>query len=166
MKVSTQTPDDGGDSNACTPPPVPQGSTYTSCYCEENIYLLVEQLCAQADQPAARWAELWDVYVVFVSNDQKTVRIQLPPLCTSDPVLFATGPELTSFHRRSHYGIRKRGMMSWCGITMSYWSSVPNLLAAALRAAGNRRQNGLPWKPACTTMTVGYPCLATGKART
>ena len=67
-----------------TPPAVPSTHIYTSCYCEENIYLLAEaftqqpgvkhehddnQVETETEAPAQRW----DPYVVFVSNDQKSV---------------------------------------------------------------------------------------------
>ena len=51
------------------PPPLSENLTYTSCYCEENIYLLAEQF---------EEIEEWEVYVVFVSNDSKTVSIFVP----------------------------------------------------------------------------------------
>ena len=51
------------------PPPLPENLTYTSCYCEENIYLLAEQF---------EETEGWEVYVVFISNDSKTVSLFVP----------------------------------------------------------------------------------------
>ena len=50
------------------PPALPADSVYTSCYCEENVYLL-----AQALSTDPRVVERRDVYVVFVSNENKTV---------------------------------------------------------------------------------------------
>ena len=62
-----------GDNAVDDPPPVPHDHVYTSCYCEENIYLLAQHFYAEAENHEARpWP--WDVYVVFISNDQKTVR--------------------------------------------------------------------------------------------
>ena len=59
------------DRDPLSPPPLPQDSVYTSCYCEENIYLLAESFCDGARCVVPDW----DVYAVFVSNDQKTVRV-------------------------------------------------------------------------------------------
>lgn len=49
-------------------PVLPDDSIYTSCYCEENVYLLAQ---AFYDQPSVR--EAWDIFVVFISNHSKTV---------------------------------------------------------------------------------------------
>jgi hypothetical protein len=40
---------------------------YTSCYCEENVYLASQTLVASASQ------SLQDIYVVIISNSTKTV---------------------------------------------------------------------------------------------
>ncbi|KZT11633.1 uncharacterized protein LAESUDRAFT_720886 [Laetiporus sulphureus 93-53] len=55
-----------------SPPPLPPDSVYTSCYCEENIYLLAQAFAAQAEADSG-WS--WDAYVVFISNDGKTVAL-------------------------------------------------------------------------------------------
>lgn len=75
------------------PPPFPVPAQYTSCYCEENIYLLTQHLASQlasvnlsasniARQQRARFAPngsravfvpIWDVHVVLMSNVGKTV---------------------------------------------------------------------------------------------
>ena len=60
------------------PPPLPENLTYTSCYCEENIYLLAEQF---------EETEGWEVYVVFVSNDSKTVSLFVPIVQASSCML-------------------------------------------------------------------------------
>lgn len=49
-------------------PMLPVDSIYTSCYCEENIYLLAQ---AFYEQPSLRAA--WEIFVVFISNHTKTV---------------------------------------------------------------------------------------------
>lgn len=49
-------------------PPLPPESSYTRCYCEENIYLLCKAFSARPEI-----LEFWSVYVVFISNENKTV---------------------------------------------------------------------------------------------
>ena len=49
------------------PSPLPTTHVYTSCYCEENIFLLADAL-TQRPEPAGGTA--WDAYAVFVSNDR------------------------------------------------------------------------------------------------
>eukprot|EP00249_Psilotum_nudum_P009363 c21883_g1_i1 orf=170-517(+) len=45
--------------------------TYTSCYCEENVYLLCKQLCTnRSTEP-----DLSDLFVVFISNENMQVPI-------------------------------------------------------------------------------------------
>lgn len=56
------------------PPSLPPDSVYTSCYCEENIYLLCRALL---QTPSV--TELWDIFVVFISNANKAVGIRLWP---------------------------------------------------------------------------------------
>jgi len=60
------------NSTQSSPPALPCDHVYTSCYCEENVYLL-----AQAFSTRAGLLELseWDIYVIFVSNEQKTVAL-------------------------------------------------------------------------------------------
>ncbi|RPD59122.1 hypothetical protein L227DRAFT_576350 [Lentinus tigrinus ALCF2SS1-6] len=57
------------------PLPLPPAAVYTSCYCEENIYLLAQTFVQAASAPgrAKPWA--WEIYVVFVSNGRKTVAL-------------------------------------------------------------------------------------------
>jgi hypothetical protein len=55
------------------PPPLPPNSTYTHCYCEENVYLLAESLVARDDPE-------WAAYAVFISNPSQSVR---PPTMQS-----------------------------------------------------------------------------------
>ncbi|KAG2147116.1 N-terminal glutamine amidase-domain-containing protein [Suillus cothurnatus] len=50
--------------------PKPLDSPYTSCYCEENIYLLVRRFLEQADVKAT-----WDIFAVIISNVTKTVAL-------------------------------------------------------------------------------------------
>ena len=50
------------------PPPLPSNSTYTSCWCEENIYLLCQNFVE--DQSLK---DLWEMFAVFISNSDKTV---------------------------------------------------------------------------------------------
>ena len=71
-----------GDNGFDDPPHVPSDHVYTSCYCEENVYLLAQRFCNEASEHDEDWP--WDVYVVFISNDQKTVRfiLGLASCCT------------------------------------------------------------------------------------
>ncbi|KAF8959078.1 N-terminal glutamine amidase-domain-containing protein [Flammula alnicola] len=52
------------------PPPLPPKSIYTSCYCEENVYLLCQSFL---QDPSLK--DEWDVFVVFISNLNKTVAL-------------------------------------------------------------------------------------------
>lgn len=53
---------------SCVPyPAVPLQASYTSCYCEENIYLLAASFLETPD-----FRESWDLSVVFISNHTKT----------------------------------------------------------------------------------------------
>ncbi|KAI0060807.1 hypothetical protein BV25DRAFT_1788462, partial [Artomyces pyxidatus] len=49
---------------------LPDGSSYTRCYCEENIFLLARVFHAR---DAVR--DAWDVFVVFISNHAKSVAL-------------------------------------------------------------------------------------------
>ncbi|KAF8868286.1 N-terminal glutamine amidase-domain-containing protein, partial [Gymnopilus junonius] len=49
---------------------LPPDSVYTSCYCEENIYLLSKSFFDDEEMRS-----LWEIYVIFVSNDNKTVAL-------------------------------------------------------------------------------------------
>jgi len=51
-------------------PPLPPESVYTRCYCEENIYLLCKALSSRPEI-----LEAWGIYVVLVSNENKTVAL-------------------------------------------------------------------------------------------
>lgn len=60
-----------------SPPPLPPDSVYTSCYCEENIYLLAQAFTQLSDTDSTaddRGPWPWQIYVVFISNGGKTVR--------------------------------------------------------------------------------------------
>ena len=54
-------------------PTVPPHASYTSCYCEENIYLLAASFFALPD-----FRKSWDLTVVFISNQSKTASDPLP----------------------------------------------------------------------------------------
>ena len=56
-------------------PAVPSRASYTSCYCEENIYLLAASFLEKPDLH-----ESWDLTVVFISNCTKTVSDSSPRL--------------------------------------------------------------------------------------
>ncbi|KAF9246118.1 N-terminal glutamine amidase-domain-containing protein [Melanogaster broomeanus] len=45
-------------------------SIYTSCYCEENIYLLVKRFLTPPEN-----RQKWDVFAVFISNPTRTVAL-------------------------------------------------------------------------------------------
>lgn len=52
------------------PPALPQQSPYTSCYCEENVYLLCQTFLTN-EQVSSEW----DIFGVFISNPSKTVAL-------------------------------------------------------------------------------------------
>jgi hypothetical protein len=64
--VSNRTPE--MDVPLLVPPIVPERAVYTSCYCEENVFLLAKAFLADASI-----TEIWDISVVFISNETKTV---------------------------------------------------------------------------------------------
>ncbi|KAI0086626.1 hypothetical protein BDY19DRAFT_959467 [Irpex rosettiformis] len=71
----TEDPVAGMQRTLRTPPPqpprLPINYTYTSQYCEENVYLLAD--CFHQTQSTTTTREWpWTVYVVFISNDDKT----------------------------------------------------------------------------------------------
>ncbi|KAG5728313.1 Protein N-terminal glutamine amidohydrolase [Termitomyces sp. T112] len=51
------------------PPPLPK-TPYTSCYCEENIYLLAQAFLGNPDV-----SRHWEIFVVFISNSSKSVAL-------------------------------------------------------------------------------------------
>jgi len=53
------------------PPILPETPVYTSCWCEENIYLLGKHLI---DSGGEDFVANWDAFVVFISNADKSVR--------------------------------------------------------------------------------------------
>ena len=55
------------------PPPLPQDHVYTRCYCEENVFLLARTFLSGSWRKRESLGRLWDVFVVFVSNETKTV---------------------------------------------------------------------------------------------
>ena len=56
------------------PLPLPSNAVYTSCYCEENIYLLAQTFAGAVNAAGRASPGPWEIYVVFVSNGGKTVR--------------------------------------------------------------------------------------------
>ena len=73
---------------AVIPTPLPPDSTYTSCYCEENIYLLCKTLLEDEEL-----GKLWEPYVVFISNTSKMVGIVF---WEGSPSLIPTGSTLAA----------------------------------------------------------------------
>lgn len=55
-----------------TPPDLPANCIYTSCYCEENVYLLCREFLGRKEV-----CERWEVWAVFISNENKTVSFPL-----------------------------------------------------------------------------------------
>lgn len=55
--------------SAPSPPPFLPDNPYTSNYCEENIYHLADIFLKQSSV-----TDVWDVFVVFISNEHKAVR--------------------------------------------------------------------------------------------
>lgn len=53
-----------------TPPTIPQSVVYTPYYCEENVYVLAQELLQDPKVTLD-----WNIFVVFVSNPSKTVRL-------------------------------------------------------------------------------------------
>ncbi|KIK59835.1 hypothetical protein GYMLUDRAFT_661749 [Collybiopsis luxurians FD-317 M1] len=53
-----------------TPPALPQDAVYTSHYCEENVYLLIQSFF---HNPSI--SEIWDIFAVFISNHARTVAL-------------------------------------------------------------------------------------------
>ncbi|KAJ3814832.1 N-terminal glutamine amidase-domain-containing protein [Lentinula lateritia] len=49
------------------PPDLPQDAAYTSHWCEENVYLLIQSFSRDSSL-----SEDWDVFAVFISNHSKT----------------------------------------------------------------------------------------------
>ncbi|KAJ3906422.1 N-terminal glutamine amidase-domain-containing protein [Lentinula edodes] len=49
------------------PPDLPQDAAYTSHWCEENVYLLIQSFSRNSSL-----SEDWDVFAVFISNHSKT----------------------------------------------------------------------------------------------
>jgi len=68
-----------------TPPSIPPDAVYTSCYCEENIYLLAQTFSEDPDIVGT-----WDIFVVFISNYNRTVR---------PPPYGCMGSTILVFHR-------------------------------------------------------------------
>jgi hypothetical protein len=50
------------------PPDLPQDAVYTSCYCEENVYLLCQRFLSLPNI-----TENWHIWTVFISNVDKKV---------------------------------------------------------------------------------------------
>ncbi|PWN26493.1 hypothetical protein BDZ90DRAFT_39991 [Jaminaea rosea] len=67
-------------SSSCPPQPFdwPKSSQYCACYCEENAYLLAQSLLRKVERRHGKErvdaeGRKWDVWVVVVSNQGKTV---------------------------------------------------------------------------------------------
>jgi len=54
--------------NDMIPPPLPSNNIYTSCWCEENIYLLCQNFVQNRSV-----RDLWEIFTIFISNSDKTV---------------------------------------------------------------------------------------------
>ncbi|KAF8803507.1 hypothetical protein BYT27DRAFT_7195342 [Phlegmacium glaucopus] len=67
------------------PPPLPSNYIYTSCWCEENIYLLCQNFIQNQSL-----RDLWEVFAIFISNSNKTVALwyQKAAQFEEDPVLW------------------------------------------------------------------------------
>jgi len=61
---------------------------YTSCYCEENAYLLIKRLVEEEEEGAEAWA-------VFVSNRERVVPIWRQRAARRDP---GGAPVLWDYH--------------------------------------------------------------------
>jgi hypothetical protein len=68
LSVSTNSEHQVGKITAADPPDLPANYIYTRCYCEENVYLLCKDFMNRKDV-----CEQWDIWVVFISNETKTV---------------------------------------------------------------------------------------------
>jgi N-terminal glutamine amidase len=86
------------------PPTIPEGAVYTSCWCEENIYLLGRRLMESRPDFITKW----DAYVVFISNEDKTVRPLSSPSISRTSDKFPLGRHLpgerlyeSRFHTRT-----------------------------------------------------------------
>ncbi|TRM61813.1 N-terminal glutamine amidase-domain-containing protein [Schizophyllum amplum] len=64
-----------------TRPPTVQVA-YTSHYCEENVYLLLQTLASDASV-----ADTWNAYAVFISNETKSVALWNQKLAPEDSVM-------------------------------------------------------------------------------
>ena len=107
-------------------PPVPPQAPYTSCYCEENVYLL---LASFLEIPDLR--ESWNPTVVFISNHSKTasnpfsawlaITIHLaPPVPSADAARTPHYPPRLPFGASEH--LVRKGSHS-CGTITSFSSS-------------------------------------------
>jgi len=92
-------------------PELPTTSTYTSCYCEENIYLLCDRFLQDE-----HLTQNWDVYVTFISNANKTVS---PYTVSGGTLQNNTGNRWLCGSRR----LQDRWVMLLYGITMLCLSS-------------------------------------------
>lgn len=86
--------------------PDSQDNIYTSNYCEENIYLLIQRFLAQPEIN-----KHWSVYAVFISNQTKTVTLLLlNPISFTEAAVHLTGRLMateSSYNQRqgSHLGL-------------------------------------------------------------
>lgn len=87
------------------PPSLPPDSRYAGNYCEENIYHLAEWFLKQTFIK-----DVWDIVVVFISNEFKAVRV----LCVIIIYICQLIP------CRSHSGIKNWDLPNMlCGTTTS-----------------------------------------------
>ncbi|KAI5899877.1 uncharacterized protein SCHCODRAFT_01270368 [Schizophyllum commune H4-8] len=64
------------------PPPTTPEVVYTSHYCEENIYLLLQALAKNSSV-----IEIWDLNAVFISNHGKSVALWNQKLAPEDDIM-------------------------------------------------------------------------------
>ncbi|KAH9857637.1 N-terminal glutamine amidase-domain-containing protein [Lenzites betulinus] len=79
-----------GPGRDTSPPPLPPDSVYTSCYCEENIYLLAQAFIQLSDAHSTgdRGSWPWQIYVVFISNGAKTVALWSQKAARDDVIVW------------------------------------------------------------------------------
>jgi len=72
--------------NPLTPPMLPVNSIYTSCYCEENIYLLGQAL--HTDPTFTGSSPRWEAYAMFISNEHKSVALWCQKAAQEDVIVW------------------------------------------------------------------------------
>ncbi|TEB36208.1 hypothetical protein FA13DRAFT_1237263 [Coprinellus micaceus] len=93
------------------PPDLPQDAVYTSCYCEENVYLLCQRFLSLPNI-----TENWHIWTVFISNVDKKVALfsqkaargdGLPVVWDYHVILLLQPKELLGCPPRDHPTIRQ-----------------------------------------------------------